>query len=74
MMPHDVAKCWNLTYDMLDFAIQFCPAIDSMTEVHNLDLHKLELVQEGWEIMTSLQDVLRGSLSPCFLSLDLTPD
>jgi hypothetical protein len=74
MMPHDVATRWNLTYDMLDFAIQFHPAIDSMTELHNLDLCKLELVQEEWEIVTSLRDVLRVSLSPCLLSLNLTLD
>jgi hypothetical protein len=74
MMPRDVATRWNSTYDMLDFAIQFRPAIDSMTEVRNLDLRKLELVSEEWEIATSLRDVLKVSHSPCFLSLDLTLD
>jgi hypothetical protein len=74
MMPCDVATCWNSTYDMPDFAIQFCLAINSMTEVQNLDLCKLELVSEEWEIATSLRDVLKVSHSPCFLSLNLTLD
>ncbi|KAF8261931.1 hypothetical protein EI94DRAFT_1604566, partial [Lactarius quietus] len=33
MMPRDVATCWNSTYDMLDFAIQYHLAIVSMTAV-----------------------------------------
>ena len=65
MMPRDVATCWNSTYDMLNFAIQFRPAIDSMTAVRNLDLRNFELVPEEWEIAKSLRDVLRVSLSSC---------
>src|ERR1700733_4490903 len=69
MMPCDVATCWNSTFDMLKFAIQYHPEIDSMTAVWDLDLRKYELVPEEWEIATDLQDVLKASHSSFFLSL-----
>jgi hypothetical protein len=72
MMPHDVATRWNSTYDMLEFALRYHPAIDSMTAVRELELRKHELVPEEWEIAMSLQDVLKASHSLFFLPLDLT--
>jgi hypothetical protein len=31
IMPQDVSTCWNSTFDMLDFALQYHVAIDAMT-------------------------------------------
>ncbi|OCH83726.1 hypothetical protein OBBRIDRAFT_742785 [Obba rivulosa] len=30
-MSHDVATCWNSTYNMLEFTVEYCVAIDNMT-------------------------------------------
>ena len=37
-MPRDVVTHWNSTYDMLLFALDFHPAIDSMTTMCDFDL------------------------------------
>lgn len=73
MMVRDVTTCWNSTYDMLDFAIQYRPAIDAMTAIHDLDLRKYELVALEWKIAAELRDVLKvGLLVFNFLFLLLT--
>jgi hypothetical protein len=59
MMPHDVTTCWNSTYDMLSFALDFCLAIDSMTVKCDLDLQKYELSPAEWGITKELRDVLK---------------
>jgi hypothetical protein len=38
IMPHDVATQWNSTFDMLDFALEYCKAIDMMSGNKNMDL------------------------------------
>jgi hypothetical protein len=72
MMPHDVATRWNSTYEMLEFAVEYSTAIDSMTTVREFDLRKYEFVPGEWEIARSLRDVLKVSFSSFVLSLDLT--
>jgi len=64
MMLHDVSTCWNSTFDMLEFAIQYRVAIDAMTAVRGFDLWKYELVPDEWKIAIELRDVLR--VSTCF--------
>ena len=59
MMPRDVATRWNSTYDMLSFALDFRPAIDSMTAKRELDLQKYELSPAEWGIAKELGDVLK---------------
>jgi len=65
IMPRDVPTCWNSTFDMLEFAIHYCIAIDAMTAVREFDLQKYELVPHEWDIAMELCDVLR--VSNCFL-------
>lgn len=54
MMPWDVSTRWNSTYDMLEFAVQYCIAIDSITAVHDYGLHKYKLVPAKWSIAKEL--------------------
>jgi len=58
-MPRDASTWWNSTYDMLEFAIKYHPAIDAMTAIHELDLHKYELESAEWGIARELHDVLK---------------
>ena len=38
IMPHDVSTCWNSTFDMLNFAIEYHKAIDAISGDQNMDL------------------------------------
>ncbi|KIK31663.1 hypothetical protein CY34DRAFT_27310 [Suillus luteus UH-Slu-Lm8-n1] len=42
-MPWDVATQWNLTFNMLKYALDHQDAIDIVTQSQGLDLHKFEL-------------------------------
>ena len=59
MMPHDVSTCWNSTYDMLEFSIEYCEALESITGNQRMKLRQYELTKEYWKIATFLHDVLR---------------
>lgn len=59
IMPRDVSTRWNSTFDMLDFAIKYRPAIDSMTAARDFDLRKYELLPAEWKIAGELRDVLK---------------
>ena len=52
---------------MLNFAIKYRPAIDTMTATQDFDLRKYELVPSDWGIARELRDVLEVYL---FHSLD----
>ena len=62
MMPYDVSTCWNSTFDMLEFAIQYHVAIDTMTTARNFGLYQYELLSTEWKIASELWDVLKVSL------------
>jgi hypothetical protein len=61
MMPRDVTTRWNSTYDMLEFAVDYREAIDSITGNLKMKLRQYELSEEDWEIATKLRDVLKVS-------------
>ena len=42
MMPHDVSTQWNSTFNMLNFAIDYHMAINSMTSIQDLWKYKLD--------------------------------
>jgi len=56
MMPRDVATRWNLTYNMLMFALEYCEAIDGITG--DRDMQKYELSEEEWKLVQQLCDIL----------------
>lgn len=57
MMPRDVATRWHSTYDMLVFALKYRKAIDEIS--HDRQMRKYELLEEEWELIQQLCDVLR---------------
>ena len=56
-MPRDVVTCWNSTFDMLVFALEYRQAIDRITG--DRDMRKYELLEEEWGLVQQLCDVLR---------------
>ena len=59
IMPRDVSTCWNSTYDMVEFAVEYRTAIDTMTAARDLDLRRYELIPEEWKIAVELRDMLK---------------
>jgi hypothetical protein len=64
MMLRDVATCWNSTYDMLVFTLEYRDAIDEISS--DKDMRKYELDQEEWELVQQLCDVLSVCCARCF--------
>jgi hypothetical protein len=62
MMPRDISTRWNSTFDMLEFAIKYRPAIDAITAARDFGLRQCELVPAEWKIASELQDVLKVSI------------
>ena len=62
MMPRDVTTCWNSLYNMLQFALDHCPALDLMTGNCDMKLRQYELDLEEWGIIKDLYDVLKVCL------------
>ena len=63
-MPRDVTTRWNSTYDMLDFAVGYQSAIDSITGAKTSNLHKYELDDSEWKTAQQLQDTLKVRVRP----------
>ena len=63
MMPRDVSTRWNSTYDMLDFALNYRLAIDSITSTRELNLRKYELQDDEWAVAENLRDTLKVRVS-----------
>jgi hypothetical protein len=59
MMPRDVTTRWNSTYDMLEFAIKYREALESITGNQRMKLRQYELTEEDWQIATQLRDILK---------------
>lgn len=58
-MPRDVSTRWNLTYDMLIFAIKYRVVVDTVCADRELGLRKFELTSREWEIVSQLADTLK---------------
>ena len=60
-MPRNVTTCWNSTYNMLDFAIEYRRAINAMMNDWNNDLWSFKLDGNEWKMVGQLCDVLEVS-------------
>src|ERR1700761_8095442 len=70
IMPWDVCTCWNSTYDMLQFALEYKDAVKMVTSDLSNNLQKYELDNEEWVIAKELANHhLKGKVVYCsFLS------
>ena len=59
MMPRDVSTQWNLTLDMLNFAVEHIAAINTITSDRDMKLRKYKLSEDDWDIARQLRDVLK---------------
>jgi hypothetical protein len=59
MMPRDVSTRWNSTFDMLDFAISYRAALDTITSDRDMKLRQFELSEEDWDTAVQLRDALK---------------
>lgn len=67
-MPRDVLTCWNSTFDMVDFAIDYQTAIDAITGNHDMKMRSLELDAPEWAIAKELRDTLKVCVQISHLS------
>ena len=58
-MPRDVTTQWNLTYDMLEYALKHRKAVNALTQQRDLKLRKLELADDEWAVLKELHNVLQ---------------
>lgn len=61
MMPRDVTIRWNSTFDMLDFAVTYHRALESLTGTLGMGLRDYELSDDDWVIAKDLRDILEVS-------------
>ena len=59
MMPCDVSTCWNSTFNMLNFTLDYRVPIDEFTSNCDLNLRKYELQDEEWVVAKNLCDTLK---------------
>ena len=58
MMPCDVSTCWNSTYDMLKFALNYHLAFDEISD-QSVNLGPYELSKVEWRVVEDLCEVLK---------------
>ena len=57
-MPCDVTTCWNSTYDMLKFTLDYRLAFDEISD-QSLSLWPYELSKVEWRVVEDLCEVLK---------------
>ena len=59
MIPCDVTTQWNLTFDMLNFAVKHIAAINAITSNRDMKLRQYKLSEDKWDVARQLRDVLK---------------
>ena len=59
MMPRNVTTRWNLTFDMLNFAVEHIATIDVITSDRDMKLRQYKLSEDEWDVACQLRDVLK---------------
>ncbi|KAI0312860.1 hypothetical protein OF83DRAFT_1066514 [Amylostereum chailletii] len=72
IMPRDVSTRWNSTFDMLDFALWYRPAINKMCEKTEGGMRVYELSNDEWKLVRQLRDVLTVRSLLMFSPVSLT--
>ena len=65
-MPQDVSTQWNLTFNMLEFALNNQKALNAITGDQRMELQIFELLEHEWTLAEQLQDVLEVSSAQFF--------
>ena len=63
-MPRDVTTCWNLTFDLLEYALKHRKAINLVTQQRELGLRKFEMTDHEWMVVEQLHSILNVSIEP----------
>ncbi|KAF8697764.1 hypothetical protein AX14_001188 [Amanita brunnescens Koide BX004] len=58
-MLRNIQTHCNLTYDMLVFALEYCSAVESLTQIRDLGLRRYELGPEEWALAQQLANMLK---------------
>lgn len=58
-MPRDVSTRWNSTFDMLNFALEYRNALETITSDRDLNLRQFEMDKKEWTNAKDLRDVLK---------------
>ena len=59
MMLCDVSTCWNSTYDMLEFALDYHSALNMMTADQDMKLCQFKLSKKEWAMASELCKALQ---------------
>ncbi|KIM50118.1 hypothetical protein SCLCIDRAFT_45630, partial [Scleroderma citrinum Foug A] len=60
-IPQDVLTCWNSSFDMVDFIVNYHVPVDTMTDKQRLGLGNYTLDEHEWRVLEQLQDVLKDA-------------
>jgi hypothetical protein len=61
MMPRNVTVRWNSTFNMLDFAVTYRRALESLTGTLGMGLRDYKISDDDWNIAKDLRDILEVS-------------
>jgi len=67
MMPWNITTRWNFSFDMLNFALDYWQAINTIINEKKMKLRQYKLLDKDWKIVRQPCDVIKVmSLPICF--------
>ncbi|KIM56443.1 hypothetical protein SCLCIDRAFT_132663, partial [Scleroderma citrinum Foug A] len=55
----NVSTCWNLSFNMVDFVLDYCVPVESITDKQQLGLGNYALNEHEWTVLAQLHDILK---------------